>query len=486
MKKTKVVMLFAFLFVSGIGFAQKTTEQTKIENYLKSTIEYGNKLIVSNSSQNVLASDIFESKLTFNTGDKYNNVSIEERYFFKTGDKFTPFKYKSDILSSKELIESIKAKNFKLKTEEDGVAFQSILSLMDNERGLGFFIEENTWYFIRSEFFSEIKAYIVNTDSEGQISSVVYKDELKKELPEKLLRSGDILPNNNSEKAVVSEKDSIFMHDYLLKKANYKFEITPLNFYSLNKISTILINKCSLVITQGENGMTSTSTSSFMLVSNDNEYIKQSSIDGLLEMPLFLKSLQKKYKIKTEDDARLFQYVLDDLSPVSKSDIELKTFYKKDNMWVFVREKSFDDLKGYILLVNNKYKVSDIEYATISEESFIKIKMKDPNYVVDYKFKLEEPATNSVTLKKGEGLSVKISFDADVVNAKGAWILTYFDGNEGGMYAGTSIDSPYTDGLTGPSLNYSKYHTVEYYLMESGEKDIEKALDSIKIDIKVE
>jgi hypothetical protein len=222
-----------------------------------------------------------------------------------------------------------------------------------------------------------------------------------------------------------------------------------------------------------------------MLVSSNDEYIKQASVNGLLEMPLFLKSLQEKYTLKTEDDARLFQYVLDDLTPVSSFDIELKTFYKKDNMWFFIREKSFDDLKGYILVVDDKNKVSYMEYATISEESILRIKMKDPKYKIDYKFKLVNPTTNEVTLKKGEGLSVEISFDEDMVNAKGCWIMTRFDGRDGGMYAGSSIESPYTDGMTGMSLE-NQSHTVEYFLLENGAEDTEDALGVIKVEIEFE
>jgi hypothetical protein len=154
-------------------------------------------------------------------------------------------------------------------------------------------------------------------------------------------------------------------------------------------------------------------------------------------------------------------------------------------MWFFVREKSFDDLKGYILLADDENRVSYMEYATISEESVLRIKMKDPHYKVDYKFKLINPASNKVKLKKGEGLSVEISFDTDMVNATGCWIMTRFDGHDQGMYAGTSIKSPYTDGITGMALENSN-HTLEYFLLKNGAEDTEDALGVIKIEITVD
>ena len=478
-------MLFAFLLITSISFAQNNAEQTKINNYLESTIKYNNKIIISGNAQKVLVSDIIESNLTFSTGDKYSYTTIQEQYFIKSGNKLIPFRFKSDMLISSEFIESIKSKKFTLNTEDDGVAFQSVLKLMDNERGLGFFKEDNTWYFIRSEFFDDIKAYVVITDKKGNISTIVYEDELKKDLPETLLKAGEVLQNTDNKEALISEKDSIYMHEFLLDKSNYIFEISPLNFYSVNKISTISINKCALKITEGEEGMSSTTTNSCMLISNNNEYIKQASVKKLLGMPLFLKSLQEKYTIKTEDDARLFQYVLDDLTPVSSSDIELKTFYKKDNMWFFVREKTFDDIKGYILVVDDKDKVSYLTYTTISEESILRIQMKDPNYKVDYKFKLVKPTTNIITVKQGEGLSVEISFDADMVNAKGCWIQTNLDGNPMGMRASTTMETPFTDGVPGGALE-NEHHVLEYFLIKSGSEDNEDALGIIKIEITVE
>lgn len=183
---------------------------------------------------------------------------------------------------------------------------------------------------------------------------MVYEDDLvEKKLPETLLKSGDLIHTSNSENNSISKSDSAFMHNYLLETANYSFKSVPLHFYSLSKISTLSINKCTLIITKGEEGNSYSSSRSFMLVSSNDEYIKKASINDLFEMPLFIKSLQSKYTINTEEDARLFQYVLDDLAPINKSDIELKTFYKKENMWIFVKDKQFYDLNDYILLLKS-------------------------------------------------------------------------------------------------------------------------------------
>lgn len=480
----KKLIILIFLLLNVSVFCEETAEQKKINKYLLSTVQLKNKQIVSSKSQSISISDIIEGSLTFSTGDANAYNTIKAEYFLKSNNKLISFSDINTLIASKEFIASIKAKKFNLKTEDDAVAFQSFLKLIDNERGLGYFKEDNTWYFIRSKFFKRVRACIVKTDKMGQVAEISIADELKKAVPEKLLKVGETTFNANSKKSIVSKKDSIFIYNSLKSNSNYTFEVSPLDFYSLNKISTISISNCAMKVTEGVENMSSTSITRFMLVSNNNEYIKKTSINDLFKMPLFIKSLQKKYTIKTKEDARLFQYILDDLEPISQSDIALKTFYKKDNMWVFVREKRFDDIKGYIVLLDDKNKVSYMEYTEISEESFLKIKMRDPNFKVDYKFKLVKPATNKVTLKRGEGLSVEISFDEDAVNAKGCWIKTEMDGRGGGMYAGTSIKSPYRDGMTGMSLENNSY-TIKYFLMDNGDKDTKNALDSIIVDLKI-
>ena len=166
------IILFAFLTGTSFSFAQDISETEKIIKYLESTIEYSDKIIVSNTAQEVAALDIIKNRLVFETGENYGSI-LREQYFINSDNKLTPFKTATDILSSNEFIESIKTKKFKLSTEEDGVAFQTMLKLIDTEPGFGFFKENLSWYFIRSKFFDDIRAYVVVTDTEGQISSIV-------------------------------------------------------------------------------------------------------------------------------------------------------------------------------------------------------------------------------------------------------------------------------------------------------------------------
>ena len=372
------IVLSSLLAISTFSFGQNNVEVEKITKYLESTIDYKDWLMVSSTAQNIVAVDILESRLSFNVGQKSSSI-LQEQYFIKSDNKLTPYKTLNDMFSSSEFIESIKIKKFKLNTDEDGLAFEGLLWSIDKERGLGFFKEDNVWYFVRSEFFDNKEVFVVSTDENGQINSVIYEEKLQKEMPDLPVESYKLAltkaaaaaasapPQNTASKIkTVSEKDSTYMNNYLLDDLNYVFEISPESLNSVNAISTISIYKCALKIT--ENAFVNRTP--FLIVANNETYIKQSEGEKVLNMPIFLESLEEKYKLKTEADAKLFFNLLNDLElfEFNRKDDELNTYYEKDKKWIFVRKKSFGKMKGYVLTVDEKHKVSHIEYTDVANE----------------------------------------------------------------------------------------------------------------------
>jgi len=372
------IVLSSLLAISTFSFGQNNVEVEKITKYLESTIDYKDWLMVSSTAQNIVAVDILESRLSFNVGQKSSSI-LQEQYFIKSDNKLTPYKTLNDMFSSSEFIESIKIKKFKLNTDEDGLAFEGLLWSIDKERGLGFFKEDNVWYFVRSEFFDNKEVFVVSTDENGQINSVIYEEKLQKEMPDLPVESYKLAltkaaaaaasapPQNTASKIkTVSEKDSTYMNTYLLDDLNYVFEISPESLNSVNAISTISIYKCALKIT--ENAFVNRTP--FLIVANNETYIKQSEGEKVLNMPIFLESLEEKYKLKTEADAKLFFNLLNDLElfEFNRKDDELNTYYEKDKKWIFVRKKSFGKMKGYVLTVDEKHKVSHIEYTDVANE----------------------------------------------------------------------------------------------------------------------
>jgi len=113
----------------------------------------------------------------------------------------------------------------------------------------------------------------------------------------------------------------------------------------------------------------------------------------------------------------------------------------------------------------------------------LKLRMKDPNFKVSYDFALTTPADTKVDLKKGSSLPVTIQFNALAANARGAWILTRFNGKKVGMRAGTSIESPFNDEVPDKVLTEGQ-HTLEYLLLPNGQST-DNPLGLVKIEIKV-
>lgn len=70
---------------------------------------------------------------------------------------------------------------------------------------------------------------------------------------------------------------------------------------------------------------------------------------------------------------------------------------------------------------------------------------------------------------RGEGLSIEISFNTDMVNAIGCWIMTHFDGRNYRMYAATTMETPFADGITGGAIE-NPCPTVEYFLLKVVQK----------------
>ena len=479
-----IALLLMFLFLTGVGFAQDETESKNVIKYLESKVKYSNKLIVKNSVQTVIQSDILEADLSVNIGDPYNDALIIHSYFIKVENDLIPFESRSKVITSSEFIEGMKKKNFKLKTEEDGIAFQSLLCSIDTERPKGFFQIENNWYFIRTKFFDDVSAYEITTDNKASIISVKYHSKLKISIPETILGEGKKV-NSNSNNNGVTKKDSIFTHNYLLEKANYAFGSSKVELPINIKKPTVALYHCDLKYTEiFSDGVESSTTYSFMLISNSEENKICRDGKALIQSRLFAEVIRDDYKIKTKDDVKKFQYLLDALSPVSQFEIKHKTSYEKDGIWYFVREKSFDDLYGFMVKADKQGSVDYIDYSSFKDEEILRFRMKDKNFKVDYKFKLISPTKNSIVVKKGESINIQIDFDAKMVNAIGAWILTRFDGKDMGMLASTNMESPFIDEIPAGALE-NPNHTIEYYLLKSGGTDTEHPLGVVTFEIEV-
>lgn len=171
-------------------------------------------------------------------------------------------------------------------------------------------------------------------------------------------------------------------------------------------------------------------------------------------------------------------------------------FYKKDDLWLFVRDESFGEENGYIVQTNKKGNIVRLSYSGFTETDILRFRMQAPNFKIDYNFELEKPATTTINYKKDdlinaaaergeyEYLNVEIAFNALAVNAKGAWILTRFNQQNEGMSAGSNMVSPFTDNIPITELPTGK-HQIEYLLLNPGQQ-IDNPLGKIILNINIE
>ena len=100
-------------------------------------------------------------------------------------------------------------------------------------------------------------------------------------------------------------------------------------------------------------------------ISNSGSYheFKLMEIEGriidLNDIKKLLSVIQKDFKIESEVNALEFEKMLNVLFPTFyKSSVK---HYKKGNSWIFVRESSFGETKGYEVKINEKGTIISIE-----------------------------------------------------------------------------------------------------------------------------
>ena len=80
-----------------------------------------------------------------------------------------------------------------------------------------------------------------------------------------------------------------------------------------------------------------------------------------IECPVLLSLLRKDFMMKDENAAKLFEACLNILYPVSKSESSNLRHFKKDQQWIFLRGKFFDDYTAFIVTTAPNGTITKIE-----------------------------------------------------------------------------------------------------------------------------
>lgn len=482
MKKT--ILLNLILLLSFIGHT--ILAQTEIEaakKYLENQVKQTEEILITKKQQDVLDADIIEASLSIRLGDEYNMNHISSACFIKQNGKLYAFENTSAMIekSSGEFIKAFNP-NFTLKTEEDAIKLRSIFFALDHNTKGKIFKQDDKWCFVQQDWFGELQYYEVTTNNAGKVTAIAFVEK-KTDMPEETMGENKQNQIFNNENETVSQSDQQQIKKGLQKFFDsYTFDLVPIKFEGLENSLNLFDGKLSVKVVYEDN-MSSSSFFQFVLLENNKKYDIIRDREGLLYNKEFVHLLSEKLTINNEAEAQQFEKLLDEIKTADKFE---KKHYKKDNVWCFVREKTFDDLEGFLVLVDKNGKILYVDHSrNINDAAILKIKTYDPNFKLDYAFTLVEPTSKKISLKGNKKVPIKITYNADAVNAQNAYIAAFVDGNMNGFSAGTTMESPFTDEIESKYFDNGK-HTLRYALLQSGTRDPNKNFAAIDIEITVE
>lgn len=471
MKRT---FTFLGLALSVCLFAQNSDNEKAI-NYLNSQVQCNIECIINPAVQDIINADILDASIAINLGDKYFDATIFSRVLLKNESVNASFEASYYLLTSPEFIQALN-KDFTLKTEKDGINLRSLFFIFDDESRGEFFTVDDKWYFIRSEFFGDISVYVVSVDEKGKILNIESKD-LEIEKPETTMGSASNIRFDKPAQDYLSEARKAEIENMLYEQANYSFTLEPIENETLDlKLYNGKLFETQLLADDVE----ASSEYSFVMLAKNDDFSVLNSKAKLFDNQRFLEEVIAHFKINTNAEAQAFEIFVDQFLDAEE---DHKKIYKEEDIWIFVREESFGDFSGLMVSVDENGGIKNLDECQIDAEHKLRLRMKDESFIVDYAFNLEEPASTEQTLSDTDNLPVTISFNADMVNAAGAWILTRMNGKDVGFSASTTMESPFTDEIPGKYLGKGN-HKIEYLLIPSGQ-DTSSPLGSIIFNIKI-
>ncbi|MFA7108939.1 MAG: hypothetical protein WC162_07320, partial [Sphaerochaetaceae bacterium] len=172
--------------------------------------------------------------------------------------------------------------------------FQEFLySVDENYFNEGFFIEGNKWIFVRDEFFGDIEAWIVETNENGIITSILYEGEADVILGDELFKNSSMgFIYETIESTPIPTSDFNQINTIMMEEFLYEIEIDSITSQWLDRLSRATWYSCEISIEEEYEDMTSISYYEiFPFVCNGEIYIFD-EIEELLSSAIFIQSIR--------------------------------------------------------------------------------------------------------------------------------------------------------------------------------------------------
>jgi hypothetical protein len=479
MRKQKRIVLVA-VYLCTLGILLAGPNQRIVDAFEATKVFHAEQAFPQQALVPISNATIFVASYGFDSHDGYGNSIGLSSYFLKTGDTLIAFDSEYGLLSSPEFVATLQS-DFYMKTLEDGFAFQSFLyAVDDNSFDEGFFIEGNTWYFVRDEFFGDLEVWIVETEDDGTILTIQHEYDADVTMGETVFEDGyRERYYDDGESMQIAEEDLLVMQSVMKEKLVYELEISKLTSSALAKISNATWYDCYITIIQEDEDMTYSSTEEVWVLEQEDSIHFFADIGEVLSSAAFIESLRPDFLLAGESSVELFGQALDAVSDFNRKE---KAEFFRNGAWYFIRSESFSDGKGFIVHTDERGQIQQIEFSYYISLKDEEEEVFDESNVV-WTFDLIEPDSTSLTIPVGMDIEVEIAFNEAAANHYGAWIGVFQEDSLVGMYFSTSMKSPYTDTIPSEFLLPGK-NTISYRLLYPGD-DYENPIGKHDISITV-
>ena len=363
--------------------------------------------------------------------------------------------------------------------------FQEFLySVDENYFNEGFFIEGNKWIFVRDEFFGDIEAWIVETNENGIITSILYEGEADVILGDELFKNSSMgFIYETIESTPIPTSDFNQINTIMMEEFLYEIEIDSITSQWLDRLSRATWYSCEISIEEEYEDMTSISYYEiFPFVCNGEIYIFD-EIEELLSSAIFIQSIRLDFLLTDDASAELFELALDEISDFTRGQ---KASFERNGFWNFIRRESFDDGWGYIVTTDEEGKIIQVEYSYRIPLECVEVPIEEPfdESTVTWTFTLLEPTSKSIQIPKAEDIDVIIEFNDWAASKIGAWIGTFWEGELVGMYASTNMTSPYHDTIPGEVLSNGD-NIIIYKLLRPGRDYNNPLASAIELSVRI-
>ena len=409
---------------------------------------------------------IYEASYGFAISETNYSMSLT-RYFLKDRGSLTFFNTEYQLISSEEFLDTIKD-DFALTSVEDGLVFQQFLyAVDDNYFNEGFFIDGNTWTFVRDEFFGDIEAWIVETDGNGNILSISFEYDADIVLGDDLYMDDDMsFIYNETEYVPIEDIAFAQIQAIMEEEFDYELEVSPITSSWLTKLSKATWYSCTITITEEYDDMVSSSLYEVFAFEHNGNTLLFEEVNELLTSSAFLDSIQDEFYLYDETSAELFELAIDQVSNFERTE---KARFERNGSWVFIRTEFFENGSGFIVETDDSGVITNIAYSFEIPLEGVEVAIEEPfdESEVTWTFTLLEPNQKDLQIPEAQDIPVSIEFNDWAANQLGAWIGTFWQGERVGMYAGNSMTSPYTDTIPAEVLSQGD-NIVTYKLLRPG------------------